>query len=112
MEFEDKQVGSVLVVRLFNNRLDAKEVDDFKKKMFEYLSKGKRSLVLDMSSVDFVDSSGLGALVAVYKSLGEGGRMAVFGIQDSVERMFKLTRMNKVFRLFPKEEEAVAALSA
>ncbi len=111
MEVEDRQEGNVLIIRLFNNRLDAKEADDFKAKMAGYLAEGKRFLVLDMSAVDFVDSSGLGALVSVFKSLGEEGRLAVCGAQDSVLRMFKLTRMNKVFSIFQREAEAVAALS-
>jgi anti-sigma B factor antagonist len=111
MEVEDRKEGTVLVVTLHNNRLDASEAEDFKTTMAQYLSQGKPSLVLNMSAVDFVDSSGLGALVAVFKALGEEGQLAVCGVQESVLRMLKLTRMNKVFRIFSEEKEAIAALS-
>ena len=111
MEVEDRQEGNVLIVRLFNNRLDAKDADDFKKMMSDYMAEGRRDFVLDMSTVDFVDSSGLGALVSVLKSLGENGRLAVCGVREPVERMFKLTRMNKVFNIFAAEADAVAALA-
>ncbi len=111
MEIEDKKDGNVLIVKILNKRLDAQGATDFKEKMSGYISSGSHSIVLNMSEVDFVDSSGLGAMVSVLKLLGDGGNLVICGARGSVMRMFKLTRMNKVFSMFEGQREAVAALS-
>ena len=111
MEIEDKKSGNVLIVKILNKRLDAQGAAGFKDKMLDYISGGSHSIVLNISEVDFVDSSGLGAMVSVLKVLGKEGSLAICGATESVMRMFKLTRMNKVFGMFEKQREAVAALS-
>jgi anti-sigma B factor antagonist len=73
--------------------------------------RGVTRFVIDLSGVEFIDSTGLGALVAVLKVSGRGG-MVVAGAQDSVVTLFKLTRMDKVFRMFPSSKEAAAALAS
>jgi len=111
MQVEDRKEGDVLVVKLLGTRLDAKNADEFRTTISGYISGGNERIVLNMSQVDFVDSSGLGAMVAVLKSLGNENRLGICGTQESVMRMFKLTRVNKVFSIFDGETEAVHALS-
>jgi anti-sigma B factor antagonist len=111
MEIEHRKQGDVLMARILNNRLDAQSADDFRNTMSDFISNGNRCITLDISEVDFVDSSGLGAMVSVLKLIGEDGDIAICGPTESAMRMFKLTRMNKVFRIFDKEEDAVSALS-
>ncbi|MBE9580974.1 MAG: STAS domain-containing protein [Proteobacteria bacterium] len=111
MQVEDRKEGDVLVVKVLNKRLDAQAANDFKEKMTEYINNGSPLIVLNMSDVDFVDSSGLGAMVSVLKLSGGDGQLAVCGTTERVARMFKLTRMNKVFSMFEEESEAIDALS-
>lgn len=110
MQLEDKKEGTVLMVKILNPRLDVRAVTEFKKRMAEYISGGSHLIVLNISNVEFVDSSGLGAMVSVLKLLGEDGRLVICGTREPVMRMFKLTRMNKVFGLFERERQAVDAL--
>jgi anti-sigma B factor antagonist len=111
MQLEDRKEGNVVIIKVLDKRLDAQAANGFKDKLSGYISSGSRLIVLNMSEVDFVDSSGLGAMVSVLKSLGEKGRLAICGITDPVMRLFKLTRMNKVFSIFEEESEAIRALS-
>ncbi len=111
MQFEERKEGDILIVKVLNNRLDAQAAEDFKEKMSGYISDGNSRIVLNMSAVDFVDSSGLGAMVSVIKSLGGNGQVSVCCAKDPVMRMFKLTRMNKVFDMFEEEINAVEAMS-
>lgn len=111
MEIEHRKQEDVLIVKIMNSRLDAQEADDFRDRMSKLISSGNRFITLDISDVDFVDSSGLGAMVSVLKLIGKDGDIVISGPTESAMRMFKLTRMNKVFRIFEKEEDAVRALS-
>lgn len=111
MDVEERKEGKVLVVKLRNKRLDAQIAMEFKQKMSDYIAKENFHVVLNISEVEFIDSSGLGAIVSALKLLGGRGDLVISGTQDSVMRMFKLTRMNKVFNMFDTEREAVESLA-
>ena len=83
----------------------------FKAHLAEYMTNGNRSMVLDLAAVTFIDSSGLGALVSSLKSMGTDGDLVVSGARGAVASVFKLTRMDKVFRMYENNDIAVAALS-
>jgi anti-sigma B factor antagonist len=91
-------------------RLDASVAPAFKQAVVQLVEGGDRRLVLDLSGVAFLDSSGLGALVSILKALGTQGSLAVCGAQGSVLALFKLTRMDKVFAIHADRAEALARL--
>ena len=111
MRFEHTKMGNVLVARVLDNRIVAEVAPRFKHQLIDYISEGNRAIVLDMRAVNFIDSSGLGALVSSLKAIGNDGDLVLSGAGGTVASMFKLTRMDKVFRMFGTTEEAVAALS-
>lgn len=111
MQIEDKVIKGILVVTPLEKRLDATAATDFKGKMVDWINLGHRRIILDLSLVDFVDSSGLGAIVSCLKTLGEGGDLVISGIRDAVLSLFQLTRMNRVFQIFPSSEAAIKGLS-
>ncbi len=80
----------------------------FKEDMRAQTQTGASRVVLDLSSVEFIDSSGLGAIVASMKQLGHGRQLDLAGLHPIVEKVFRLTRMDTVFRLFASLEDAIA----
>ena len=110
MNLEDKKENGVLVVRVLDDRLDANVALEFKDKMVSYIRGGEKLIVLNVAAVDFVDSSGLGAIVSSLKKLDENGDIVISGAKEGIMRLFKLTRMNKVFRMYETEKEAVESL--
>ncbi len=71
-----------------------------------------RRLVVDLSQVSYLDSTGLGVLVGVKRRLADGGVIVVAGAPPAVRALFELTGLDRVFRLFSSTDEAVAELSA
>ena len=57
--------------------------------------------MLDLSQVTFVDSSGLGAIVAAMKHLEAGRRLDLAGLTPDVAKVFRLTRMDTIFTIHP-----------
>jgi anti-sigma B factor antagonist len=111
MRFEETTIGHILIAKVTETRIAADVAPRFKEEIMDYLKSGNRSIVLDLSEVAFIDSSGLGALIACLKVVSTDGELALCGAQGTVANMFKLTRMNKVFRMFNSPEEAASALS-
>jgi anti-sigma B factor antagonist len=69
-----------------------------------------RNVVVDLSGVDFLDSAGLGLLVALLKRVSErGGDLKIAGLQKKVRMVFEITRAFKVFEIFETNAEAMQA---
>lgn len=111
MQLETTTTGKVMTVKVLDKRLDAKIAVQFKEKMTALINANNFFLVLDLENVDFIDSSGLGAIVTSLKVLGRRGDLVIASVNNDVLMMFTLTRMDRVFRIFPNAVEAVAALS-
>ena len=105
------QEGDISIVVLNEGRLDASIAPQFITQMEQLIDKGNNQLVLDVSKVDFMDSSSLGALVGVLKRLGSDGKMVVVGASGIVLELFRLTRMDKIFTLVDDVEAGKALFS-
>ena len=97
MKLESEHRGKILMIRVVNDRIDAAGAIQFKERMREIIEEPSERVVLDMSNVMFLDSSGLGAVVAVMKALGPIRRLELSGLTPTVEKVLRLTRMDSVF---------------
>ena len=92
-------------------RLDAAAAPQFKQEVETFASTQPSRVLLDLSAVEFVDSTGLGVLVSLLKKMGPNGRIAVVGAGASVQRLFQITRLDGLFRLCASREEAESVLA-
>ena len=109
MNISSQSKGDAMVLRIEEARVDAAVAIQFKGAVMEATKQAGSRVILDMSEVDFLDSSGLGAVVAIMKLLAPAKQLELAGLTPIVAKVFRLTRMDTVFRLFPSLEEAVAA---
>lgn len=112
MKIQHRMEGNTLVVKILAARLDAASAPEVKRRIGDWIRRGHRRLVLDVSAVEFIDSSGLHTLVFALKQLGSYQNLAISGPRDAVVNMFKLTRLYQIFNIFADSEKAIAALSS
>lgn len=108
---EVRREGGVVVVAPTVRRLDATVAPGFRQAVLQLVEGGDTRMVLDLARLEFLDSSGLGAMVSILKALGSKGALAVAGVHGAVLSLFQLTRMDKVFVLAGSADEAVARLA-
>ena len=101
MELSTTSDKGVTIIRVDADRIDAAVAISFKDRMRELLGGASGRVVLDLEKVDFIDSSGLGAIVAAMKNLEPHRRIDLAGLNPSVDKVFRLTRMDTVFKLYP-----------
>lgn len=76
------------------------EAGDLREKLYSMILKGDSNFLLDFSKCTFIDSTGLGVLVSVYKKCAEkNGTVKLRSINQQVMRVFKLTRLDNVFEI-------------
>ncbi len=112
MEVSAKTEEDMQVVSVLDTRIDAAVALAFKDAMRSTTEGGPDTVVLDLRKVDFIDSSGLGALVATLKHLSPARKLILAGLSPAVEKVFKLTRMDTVFNVFSSLDEALTSTRA
>lgn len=76
------------------------------KKQFE--KQPAKKVVVDLAKVNYIDSSGLATLVELLKKTkGHGGSLALAGMSEKVKSLFEITKLDKLFPIFPTQQEAV-----
>lgn len=93
------RAGEALVISVMESRLDAAVAITFKDLVRDLTTTAGSPVILDLSRVEFLDSSGLGAVVGVMKQLGPERPLEIAGLTPSVRKLFRLTRMDTVFRI-------------
>lgn len=83
-----------------NGSIYVEEAANLREQLIDYIDKGHSIFCINVTSVDYIDSSGLGVLVAIHKrALQNNGKVIVRGLSGIVKELFELTRLNKVFEL-------------
>jgi anti-sigma B factor antagonist len=112
MELTSSKEPGLQIVTVQGQRIDAAVALAFKDRMREATEDGDEIVLLDLNHVQFIDSSGLGAIVAAMKNLGPNRKLVLAGLTPTVDKVFRLTRMDSVFGVFSTVEAALAAHQA
>lgn len=113
MDLETEKYDKFLLVSLNAKRLDSSISREFETALNDWIAKGETRILLDLSLVDFMDSSGMGSMVSCLKKLKTGNNgddLMLCGITEQVLSLFKLTRMDRVFTIFDSMSSAFKAL--
>jgi anti-sigma B factor antagonist len=110
MKIEAENIDDILVLTPCDPIIDASSAADFKGQLVTWIQEGNTRILVDLSFIEFIDSSGLGAIISLLKLLAGKGDIALCGIRDQVMSLFKLTRMDRIFRIYPSSAEGVAAM--
>lgn len=105
MEIEFKDIGEHKVISI-SGEVDLYNVSELKKALFSVTDGSYSSVVVDLKDVNYMDSSGIGALVAGQKKMrAHNGKFALINIHDDVLNILKLATLDKFFTIYGSEED-------
>lgn len=99
MNFDIQCEDGIDIIAPLVRRLDASVAVVFKQEILSFIEQGKHNILLDFSHIDFIDSSCLGALVSILKTLNGRGELGLCSLNSNIQHMFKLTRMDRIFKI-------------
>lgn len=103
IESDTKDGMAVLALR---GEVDVYTAPKLKSSLIDLVDEGKFEIVVDLSEVDFIDSSGLGVLVGGLKRVkSREGFIALVCSQENILKIFRITGLNKVFPIYPSLDE-------
>ena len=102
-----RQAGVVSLVDV-SGRLTSFETGALRDSISRLLKQGHKDIILNLTDLQYLDSSGVGELARVYVSVvKQSGQMKVIGLSSKIEEVLKITHLYQVFPEFPDEEAAL-----
>ena len=99
------------VVSFPMENLDAGNVKAFREAV-QSITSAREIVLLDMGALNFIDSSGLGALLSCLRTMnGKGGQLRLFSMNKPVKALFELVRMHRIFTIYNSRVEAIEDLA-
>ena len=113
LEHFDWEVGDVFVLHLQGPITLGQATERLRNLISGALDKGKKNILLNMSEVFYIDSSGLGELVAAYTTTTRrGGKLKLMKLTQRVQDVVQLTRVYRIFEVYNDEDSAVKSFAA
>ncbi|HEY2796519.1 MAG TPA: STAS domain-containing protein [Thermoanaerobaculia bacterium] len=110
MQLTSRADGDITILTVTGDLVIGEPETTFKKTVTQLLEEGRVNLLVDLSSVGFLDSSGLGALVrALTQSQKEGGQTKLLNAGPQVRKLLQMTKLDSVFEIHSDLEAAVSS---
>lgn len=110
MDITSRDESGVMVMSI-GGRLDAEHAELLKNEFRKLLSPGTR-MVMDLEKLDYLDSTGLGALVFCLKNCNErGGKLKLASLGEKPRMIFEITRAYRIFDIYDDLGQAIAAFN-
>jgi|SRR5712671_5333680 len=109
MSISVRKQGDTIIIDLDGRLALGGPVDEFRATWSRELAAGNKNLILNLSSVTMVDSSGIGTMIRCHSAVSAaGGKLKVIGANGTVRKAFAITRLDKIFEFHDSEASALA----
>lgn len=109
----EKEIGGVSVLQLRGRVTLGEESNQLRTKLKDSLAEGKTRLVLDLAEVTYIDSAGLGTLVAGFTSAqNQGANLKLANLTTRFREQLNITKLVTVFDVYDSVDEAVKSFGA
>ena len=111
LNIAERRVGDITIIDLDGKVTIGETNRQLHEKLKSIVMDGRNKIILNLRQVKFIDSSGLGEIVAGYSTLkAHGGSLVLANIPDRVVDLMTITKLYTVFDIFESESDALAAL--
>jgi len=112
LKMTNREVDGVAVVALDGRIVLGEESNALREKVKSLIAEGKKKIVLNMDNITFIDSAGLGTLVAAHHSVkSQGASLRLCHLGSKFQEVLQITKLLTVFDVYNSEAEAVASFS-
>ena len=113
LKLATRDVNGVTVVEAHGRIVLGEETNALREHTKELLANGSKKIVLNLGGVDFIDSSGLGALVGLHSTAGaQGAQIRLASITKRFHELLQITKLLTVFDVYDSEEAAINSFAA
>ena len=108
LDIHERDREGIAILDLDGRLTVGNEMSSYRETMKTLIDAGKRSIILNLAKVDYVDSTGLGALVMTYTTLNKaGGKIKLLNLTRRSIELLVMTKLTTIFEVFDDEQNAV-----
>ncbi len=112
VKLSTRQVGDVTVIDAAGRITLGEGASTFRDTIRDLAAKGNQKLLLNLSEVSYIDSSGIGELVSGFTTVtNHGGQLKLIGLTKRVKDLLQITKLYTVFEVFDDEASAVRSFA-
>jgi anti-anti-sigma factor len=112
VKYDVHEINDICVIELKGNLEGGEDTFEIKEEVTQQLGAGKRKFIIDFDKTRFVNSTGIGVIVACHKSIGDAdGAMKVCCVSDKARRAFVVTGVWSLFSSYDNRDQAIGAFS-
>jgi len=110
MKIQREDNGEIAILRLNGKLMGGPDAEDFQKLIRGLVEDGRKSVLVDMGKVSWVNSTGLGILISGYTTLkNSGGTLKLLGVNKRIDQIFMVTKLHTIFESYDEEASALAS---
>ena len=108
MKLSAKETNGITVMKLDGSVMGGPDATALNDEIHKFLKKKKTSIILDLSAVQSMNSSGLSMLISALSAVkNAGGILKVAAASEKIENLFAITKLSSVFELYPSVKKAL-----
>jgi len=112
MHIEERQVGTVVILDVVGRMTISDGEQLFRDKIYSLVHQGHTNVVVNLGGITYLDSAGLGAIVASYTTITRaGGRLALLNLTKGIHNLLSITKLLTVFDTYPSEFDALRSFA-
>ncbi len=111
MKYTANKKENYVIIALNEEKLDTTIAPELKSEFVTLQAEGFQHVILNMGQVKYSDSSGLSAVLVGNRLFGDSGSFIICEIQDHVQKLIKISMLDKVLNIVANEQQAVAAVT-
>ena len=113
MRFSPENEGDLLILRLEGQLMGGSEAEQMRETILSAIEQGTVQILLDMEGVSWINSSGLGILIAAHMAARKkGGALKLMKVSNRIESILNVTRLSTIFEVYPGEDAARRSLAS
>jgi anti-anti-sigma factor len=112
MNHSSEKKNGILIEKLNLKRATTKDAEEYRKHLLNEIDGGAKKIIIDLSSCEFMDSSFLGSIIAIFKKLSEsGGELKLIVTQQDIRILLEITSINKFIEVYETKKEAISSFN-
>ena len=110
MKLKVREVGRAVILDISGKLMGGADADIFRDKIHGLIEDGKKNIIVNLSEVKWVNSTGVGILITGYTTLRRNkGDLKLLNVSNKIQSILYVTKLNLIFECFDDEDEAVAS---
>lgn len=109
LKFQQRIIDDVLIADLSGKLIEKSQVDELDRWITDQIEQQKHNFVFNLNDMDYINSTGLNLFIQLFTRIrNNGGELVFCCVPEKINKLLLITKLNKIFNIKPKEEEALA----